>query len=40
VQVRGEDLMPINVRTVNGVDLDALERHYHDGKKNDPQYCV
>jgi hypothetical protein len=40
VQVTGEDLMPINVRTVNGVDLDALERHYHDGKKNDPQYCV
>ncbi len=35
-----EDLMPINVRTIDGFDLDTLTFKYYDGRSNDPQYSV
>jgi len=35
-----EDIMPVNVRTINGLDFDALKFNKYDGKNNDPQYQV
>jgi hypothetical protein len=35
-----KDLMPINVRTIDGVDLSSLTLNKYDGAKNDPQYEV
>jgi hypothetical protein len=32
--------MPINVRTMDGVDLSSLIFIKYDGAKNDPQYKV
>ena len=36
----GEDIMPLNVRTISGIDLDGLTLNRYDGRKNDPQYEV
>jgi hypothetical protein len=35
-----EDIMPINVRTIDGIDLSSLTLNKYDGAKNDPQYEV
>jgi hypothetical protein len=35
-----DDIMPLNVRTIDGIDLEALEFNYYDGKSADPQYAV
>lgn len=35
-----EDVCPVNVRTINGIDLQTLTLQNYDGKKNDPQYVV
>jgi hypothetical protein len=35
-----KDIMPLNVRTVNGVDLEHLTLQKYDGRSNDPQYTV
>lgn len=35
-----EDIVPLNVRTIDGIDLDALELKYYDGKSAGPQYTV
>jgi hypothetical protein len=35
-----EDIMPINVRTIDGIDLLSLTLNKYDGAKNDPQYEV
>jgi hypothetical protein len=32
--------MPINVRTMDGIDLSSLTLNKYDGAKNDPQYKV
>ena len=32
--------MPINVRTIDGIDIPSLKLKYYDGAKNDPQYKV
>jgi len=40
VDVRDEDIMPINVRTINSIDVDGLILNRYDGKKNDPQYVM
>jgi hypothetical protein len=32
--------MPINVRTIDGIDLSSLTLKNYDGAKNDPQYEV
>jgi hypothetical protein len=32
--------MPINVRTIDGIDLSSLTLQNYDGAKNDPQYEV
>jgi phage tail protein X len=32
--------MPINVRTIDGIDIDSLTLKYYDGAKEDPQYEV
>jgi hypothetical protein len=31
---------PVNVRTIDGVDLASLTLQNYDGAKNDPQYEV
>lgn len=44
VKVLGEgeedDVCPVNVRTIQGVELDRLKFQYYDGAKNDPLYVV
>lgn len=40
VQVEGEDLMPINLRTMEGLDLEGLVVEKYDGQKLDPRYVV
>ena len=40
VNVPGEDDMPLNIRTIEGIDLQDLEYQKYDGKSNDPQYSV
>ena len=40
VTVPGEDIMPLNVRTIKGIELESLEFQRYAGKKNDPQYSV
>jgi len=35
-----EDLMPINVRNIDKIDLSSLTLNKYDGAKNDPQYEV
>lgn len=35
-----EDIVPLNVRTINGIDLDTLEFNYYDGKSAGRQYTV
>ena len=35
-----EDVMPVNVRTINGIDLEDLDLQKYDGWSNDPQYVV
>jgi hypothetical protein len=35
-----EDIVPLNVRTIDGIDLDALELKFYDGKSAGPQYEV
>ncbi|KAE9370795.1 hypothetical protein N431DRAFT_510119 [Stipitochalara longipes BDJ] len=32
--------MPINVRTMDGIDISTLKMKYYDGAKNDPQYAI
>lgn len=34
----GEDLMPLNVRTIDGVDLDKLRYKLYDGVSEKPVY--
>jgi hypothetical protein len=36
----GEDEMPVNVRTFNGIDIESLTLIKFDGKNRDPQYVV
>lgn len=36
----GAEDMPINMRTVEGVDLGKLRLNMYDGAKNDPKYEV
>jgi hypothetical protein len=36
----GDDICPLNARTINGIDLDQLKLKRYDGAKNDPQYVV
>ena len=36
----GSNIVPINVRTINGIDLGSLRLKKYDGKANDPQYIV
>ena len=40
VTVPGEDIMPLNVRTIESIDLDRLTYNKYDGKSNAPQYSV
>lgn len=40
VMVPGEDIMPLNVRTIEGVDLQNLEYKKYDGRSNNPQYSI
>jgi hypothetical protein len=35
-----DPVMPINVRTIDGIDIDSLTLKYYDGAKEDPQYEV
>jgi hypothetical protein len=35
-----EDVMPINVRTIDGIGLSRLTLSNYDGAKNDPQYEI
>ena len=35
-----DDIMPLNVRTINEIDLEGLMLQKYDGKSNDPQYAV
>ncbi|PMD46638.1 hypothetical protein L207DRAFT_577485 [Hyaloscypha variabilis F] len=35
-----ETNMPINVRTIDGIDIPSLKMIYYNGAKNDPQYVV
>ena len=35
-----DPVMPINVRTIDGIDIDSLTFKYYDGAKEDPQYVV
>ena len=32
--------MPINVRTMDGIDISTLNLQKYDGAKNDPKYEV
>jgi len=34
------DKCPLNVRTINGIDLDSLTLQKYDGRSKDPQYVV
>ncbi|KAH8601541.1 Mss4-like protein [Bisporella sp. PMI_857] len=36
----GDDIMPINVRTVDNIDVDKLKLKFYDGKSNKPEYKV
>ncbi len=36
----GEDLMPLNLNTMCGVNVKGLEITTYDGARNDPQYVV
>ena len=36
----GDDVVPLNVRTFEGIDLEKLEYKKYDGRSNDPQYSV
>jgi hypothetical protein len=40
VRVQGGEKMPINLRTMNGIDLSTLNLQHYDGKAKDPQYAV
>jgi hypothetical protein len=33
-------VMPINVRTIDGIDLSRLTLNNYDGAKKDPQYEI
>jgi len=35
-----DPVMPINVRTIDGIDIGSLKLKYYDGAKEDPQYEV
>jgi hypothetical protein len=35
-----EDDMPLNVRNINGIDLDKLTYRYYDGKNAGKEYVV
>jgi hypothetical protein len=35
-----DDICPVNVRTINGIQLDQLKLKKYDGRKNDPQYVL
>jgi hypothetical protein len=35
-----DDIVPLNVRTIDGIDLESLEYNKYDGRSNDPQYSV
>ena len=36
----GDEICPINVRTINGIELDKVRLKIYDGAKNNPQYVV
>lgn len=40
VTVPGEDKVPLNVRTLQGVDLGALQLQEYNGWANEPNYAV
>lgn len=40
VTVPGEDVMPLNVRTIQGIELGNLQYGTYDGRSVDPQYTV
>jgi hypothetical protein len=35
-----DDICPVNVRTINGIQVDQLKPKKYDGRKNDPQYVL
>lgn len=35
-----EDIMPLNVRTIDGIDLESLQFQRYDGMSKDPPYLV
>jgi len=35
-----DDIYPVNVRTINGIQVDQLKRKKYDGWKIDPQYVL
>jgi hypothetical protein len=35
-----EDIIPLNVRTIEGIDLDNLEYQKYDGRSKNPQYSI
>ncbi len=34
------DVCPVNVRTIEGIQVDQLRFKKYDGRKNDPQYVL
>lgn len=40
VTVEGEDDVPLNVRTIEGIDLEKLDLKYYDGAAAKPEYTV